>query len=377
MSEISRKSLILSVNQKYGNIIISWLRDQNLIDSEFKINSSQSILYVPIKFIPKGYKEKKNQYNLELYPLDSMEIQQYVEKRGKKKKNSLKDLIKSIVPSKFEELIPRSFDIVGRIAIIEINREEHTELRPYISEIGKILLSNNPNLDSVYEKAGNIDGLYRTRQFNHVAGKKSTITQYKENHCNFLIDIEKTFFTPRLAFERNRIANLETEFNSKGIIWDMFCGIGPYLIQIARKTPNSEFIGTDINPDAINLAKSNIPLNKLRSKIQFYNYDVAHIEDFPLHKKLEKNVSRIIMNLPEKNLDFLEILPPYICPEGCLLHIYQFNEKRCDPLKEARDKLEMNLRKENLTLKNVIGSRIVKPFSPALETTVIDAIISK
>ena len=59
MSEISRKSLILSVNQKYGNIIISWLRDQNLIDSEFKINSSQSILYIPIKFIPKGYKEKK------------------------------------------------------------------------------------------------------------------------------------------------------------------------------------------------------------------------------------------------------------------------------------------------------------------------------
>ena len=286
-------------------------------------------------------------------------------------------MIKSIVPKKYHDKIPRSYDLIGNIALLELNREEHYELRPYIQEIGDLLLKNNHNINSVYEKAGDIDGIFRTRQFSFISGLKSTITQYKENHCSFYIDIEKTFFTPRLAFERNRIVNLDTKFNCAGIIWDMFCGVGPYLIQIAKKFPKYKYIGTDINPDAIILANQNIKINKLVSQIQFFNYDVTQISNFPLYKLLENNVSRIIMNLPEKNVEFIKILRKYIHPEGCLLHIYQFNEKRLDPLKEALKILKMHLEEANLKLIDVIGSRIVKPFSPALETTVIDAIISK
>lgn len=378
MSEISRKSLILCVDQKFGNVIISWLKEQNLIKTEFKIITSQLKLYIPIKNLPKDYSEKKEQYDFDIYPMDSIESQQFVKEKEKKKKKSLKDLIKLVVPSDLHAIIPRSFDILGRIAIIELNREEHLKLRPFILQIGESLLENNPNFDSVYEKAGIIDGVYRTRQYKYVIGKKSTITQYKENQSRFLIDIERTFFTPRLAFERNRIANIEMISKYKGIIWDMFCGVGPYLIQIARKYPNCEFIGTDINPDAIKLAKKNIQLNKLHNiEIEFFNYNVEKIGEYPIHDRLKGKTTRIIMNLPEKNIEFIKILPDYIHPNGCLLHIYQFNEKREDPLEEARNILEFHLKKANLKIKKFLSSRIVKPFSPALETTVIDAIISK
>ncbi|WP_371802034.1 class I SAM-dependent methyltransferase family protein [Candidatus Lokiarchaeum ossiferum] len=378
MSKIPRKSLILSVDQKFGNIIIPWLKEQNLIKTEFKIITHQLKLYIPIKNLPENFSKKKEKYSLETYSIDSKESQHFLQKKEKKKKNSLKDLIKLVVPSELNALIPRSFDILGSIAIIELNREEHLKLRPFIFKIGELLLKNNPNLDSVYEKAGNIDGIYRTRQFKYIVGKKSTITEYKENQCRFLIDIERTFFTPRLAFERNRISNIEINFNSNGVIWDMFCGVGPYLIQIARKYPKYEYIGTDINPDAIRLAKQNVDLNKMNKyNIDFINLNVANIGENAYHYKLKGNVVRIIMNLPEKNIEFIKILPEYIHPNGCLLHIYQFNEKREDPLEEARKILEINLTKVNLKIVQILSSRIVKPFSPALETTVIDAIISK
>ena len=38
-------------------------------------------------------------------------------------------------------------------------------------------------------------------------------------------------------------------------------------------------------------------------------------------KKLKHNVSRIIMNLPEKNLEFIKILPPFISDTGTLLRM--------------------------------------------------------
>jgi tRNA G37 N-methylase Trm5 len=87
-------------------------------------------------------------------------------------------------------------------------------------------------------------------------------------------------------------------------------------------------------------------------------------------------VSRIIMNLPEKNLEFLPILRDFIHEKGTLLHIYQFNEKK-NPLEDARKKLTHKLEESELEIVKILSSRIVKPYSPALDTTVIDVFIKR
>ncbi|MHA1794678.1 MAG: class I SAM-dependent methyltransferase, partial [Promethearchaeota archaeon] len=278
-------------------------------------------------------------------------------------------------PPKLHTLLPNSFDIIGTIVIIDLNRENLIPLRPYLMDIGNYLIKSNPSIKTVFEKAGNIEGVFRTRQLNFVCGVDDPITTYKENGCRFQLNIRKIFFSPRLSYERNRIAVLNTEFNQRGALWDMFCGVGPYFIQIAKKNPNMEMFATDINPIAIKYAQKNIRLNKITENIICFSQDVTQIHNSPYYSKMFHKISRLIMNLPEKNLDFLSILPDFLHPKGCLIHIYQFSEKN-NPFEDSKKKFLSALVKADLKLDQLLNQRIVKPFSPALDTTVIDAIIS-
>jgi tRNA (guanine37-N1)-methyltransferase len=365
---------IMQIDRINGDVIIKKLQAVNAIDPNFKIHSRDDSIFIPLKHgmenlpdLIKGFEYKiliahKNDENLK--------------DRNYTYSKSLKETLKMIIPSEYHNLLPRAFDIIGNIAIIELNRNEQSPLRPYINKIGQILLDTHPNIKSVYEKASDIEGVYRTRKFNLIAGANNTQTIHKENLCKFQVDIEQTFFSPRLAYERQRVANLETKFNSNGIIWDVFCGVGPFIIQISKQYPMSQSIGTDINCRAIELAKKNIKLNKINNKIQFYCQDVEDISSFPNFTNLQNNISRFIMNLPEKSIQFLKYIPPFIQKEGSLLHIYQFNNK-INPIQEAKEIFEKELNNSKIELKEYRFSKIVKPFSPNIVMTVLDVIIFK
>ena len=81
------------------------------------------------------------------------------------------------------------------------------------------------------------------------------------------------------------------------------------------------------------------------------------------------------MNLPEKSIQFLKYLPPFIQKGGSLLHIYQFNNK-ISPIQEAKEIFEKELCNSKIKLKDYRFSKIVKPFSPNIVMTVLDVIIS-
>ena len=81
------------------------------------------------------------------------------------------------------------------------------------------------------------------------------------------------------------------------------------------------------------------------------------------------------MNLPEKSIQFLKYLPPFIQKEGSLLHIYQFNNK-INPIQEAKEVFEKELCNSGMRLKEYKFSKVVKPFSPNNVMTVLDVIIT-
>ena len=85
----------------------------------------------------------------------------------------------------------------------------------------------------------------------------------------------------------------------------------------------------------------NVKLSKLETvDIAFENIDVKNFSKHSRKYKLMKhNVKRIIMNLPEKNLEFIQFLSPFISDSGTLLHIYQFNEK--DKIRFTIDQLRI------------------------------------
>ncbi len=367
---------IATVPKISGNDVIAWFQEKNLIDQNFRIKVDGNNIIIPLtsQITPSEInKQMISQFPIEIK--SNKENRYQVLPRNTTPRN-IHEILQNLIPKELHEIIPRSFDVIGEIAIIELNREDLAPLRPYISDIGNSILQTHPNIRSVFEKASNISGVYRLRNLSHVAGINTTQTLYRENHCVFQLDIAKTFFSPRLSFERNRIARLDTKFNHVGAIWDMFCGIGPFFIQIAKNHPESTFFATDINQDAITYAHQNIIRNHLINSISCFQQDVKSITQNENFSRMEGKISRIIMNLPEKNIEFLPLLPPFLHPDGCLLHIYQFSEKNED-FQTIQNTFSQQLNNAGLIVDKIENIRRVKPYSPALDTTVIDVVIHK
>ena len=76
-------------------------------------------------------------------------------------------------------------------------------------------------------------------------------TVHKEFGSRFLLDVKKVYFSPRLATERKRITD---HVKNNEIIVDMFAGIGPFSISIARKH-KVKIYAIDINPICLQISK--------------------------------------------------------------------------------------------------------------------------
>ena len=79
-----------------------------------------------------------------------------------------------------------------------------------------------------------------------IAGEDKTQTEYKENGCRFIVDVEKAFFSPRLSTERERIAGLVKDGE---VIINMFGGVGMFSLLAAKNTTCTVY-NIDLNPVA-------------------------------------------------------------------------------------------------------------------------------
>jgi tRNA (guanine37-N1)-methyltransferase len=231
----------------------------------------------------------------------------------------------------------------------------------------------NKNVNSVFEKKGEISGKYRLRDLNLLYGDKNTETTYRENKCYFKLDVKNTFFSPRLVYERKRVASSNIKENET--IIDLFAGVGPFSIQIA-KNHNVEIYSFDLNPDAYHYLIKNIEFNNLRGKIHAYNLDVKTLLNpvSELGKKLKNSADRIIMNLPEISLHFLDVTCYLMKKTGGIIHYYHFSEKP-NPIQKAIEVLSINIAKKNWKIEKILKSKIVKAYSPKSDLIVLDLVI--
>jgi len=151
---------ILEIDRINGDSIIKKLQSINAIDSNFKIHSRDNSIFIPLKHEIDNLSDLLNGYEFKIFTASKND--EKLKDRKFIHSKSLKETLKVIIPSEFHNLLPRAFDIIGDIAIIELNRDEQKPLRPYINKIGQILLKNHPNIKSVYEKASDIEGLSKS-----------------------------------------------------------------------------------------------------------------------------------------------------------------------------------------------------------------------
>jgi tRNA G37 N-methylase Trm5 len=152
----------------------------------------------------------------------------------------------------------------------------------------------------------------------------------------------------------------------------MFAGVGPISIQIAKRN-DVKIYAFDINSSAFSYLKKNLETNKLKGEVIANNIDVKKLlNDYNLlGNDLRHSINRIIMNLPEQSLNFIDVACFLMNKPDGIIHIYQFCEKP-NPIKKGIKNLTAKLKDEGWQIEEILNSKVVKPFSPKSELIVID-----
>ena len=183
----------------------------------------------------------------------------------------------------------------------------------YKYKIGEALLQAHPNVKTICNIQP-VSGELRTRKLDIIAGENRTETMHKEYGAIFYLDVAKTFFSPRLATERRRIASM---IQNGEMIVDMFTGVAPFSILIAKYAHPDKIYAIDKNRDAVIFAKRNICLNKVEDIVDVIHGDSSNTKQILGNIK----VDRVIMNLPFSAYNFFPYALQSIKPKS-VIHYY-------------------------------------------------------
>ncbi|MBU2496565.1 MAG: class I SAM-dependent methyltransferase family protein [Nanoarchaeota archaeon] len=241
----------------------------------------------------------------------------------------LKRNLKRKITKQELSMLPRAFDIVGNIAIINLPRELRRKEKLVAQEILKL-----KNIETVVNKIGGITGKLRRTPYKVVSGKKTFETMHKENNCRMKMDISKVYFSPRLASDRLDIAK-QVKKNEKILV--MFAGILPYTLVIARNSKAKEIYAIEINKSAAKYALENIKLNKV-DNVVFIRGDVKKV--IPSFKRKGMKFDRIVMPRPQIRDTFLKYAFS-VAKKGTIIHFHDFlKEEEIPVVAEGRIRQE-------------------------------------
>jgi len=352
----------IAVNSKNAENIKKLLLSKGLFLPQIKVQRRNDYILFPAKRDVLKIKSEFVQYNAQFIEPRPEEV--FV---TKERPTSLKELLKNKLPKHLHEYIPSSYDIVGDIAIIELPES----LVDYAPIIGNAILTLHKNVKSVFLKAGPVTGNVRIRPLKHIAGQNRTVTVHRENGCIYELDISKVYFSPRLSTEHKRVAE---QVQDGEIVIDMFAGIGPFAILIAR-LKRATVYAIDVNPNAIFYLQRNITRNKLKGKVIPIIGDSREV----ITKQLSNVADRVIMNLPGESISFLDAAIKALRSSKGIIHIYLF-ESEPDPVHTAFQKIKEIILSKAIKIQNIhvslLYGRKIKEVAPRRWYVVLDLAFS-
>lgn len=274
------------------------------------------------------------------------------------KPRNLREALKGRLSKKEFSLLRAGFDSVGDIAIIEVPKQ----LEKKEKEIAEALLRVHKQFKAVCKKAGAHKGKYRIEPVKWLAGKKTLQANYIEWGSRFKVWLGKTYFSPRLSNERQRIAKAVKPGEKVAVF---FAGVGPFAVQIARHSKAEKVYALEWNAAAFKQLKENISLNKVQGKVDAIKGDVAKTA-----KKISGECDRIVMPLPESAHKYLKQAFLALKPEGGTVHYYCFAPAK-EPFREA-EKLFVREAQKAGRKARVVGKKIARPYAKDCFQVVMD-----
>ncbi len=237
------------------------------------------------------------------YPVDEGEFEEVA--RGVE---TYKDLV--AVPETLRQYLPTAFDVIGKVAILRVPEELHG----YLEAIGEAVLEAYKGVRSVANDSG-VRGDYRVRELRVIAGEPDLETEYTEYGLTYRVDPSKAYFSPRLATERWRVANLVTEGE---VVTDLFAGVGPFAVMIAKYAPAAAVHAVDANPKAVRYLLENIRRNKVEVE--------AHEMDARVALARLPTPDRVVLDHPHGAAAFLQDAVDVVA-DGGVLHHFEIVER--------------------------------------------------
>lgn len=230
----------------------------------------------------------------------------------------LKSLVSKEIPKKYAEFIPKSFDVVGTIAIFHNFPEQLTKFQ---FKIAGALLKLHSNLTSVAKEISMHKGRYRTSKIKILAGRREKETIHRENDISLKVNIETCYFSPRLATERLRIAKM---IKKPEKVLVLFSGVGPYVFVIAKNSPASDIYGIELNKKAHQYALENLKINNLNKNTKKHIILLQGDAKKIVPTLPKKYFNRIILPLPSDAQSYLKLAIKHLAPSGTI-HLYTFS----------------------------------------------------
>ncbi len=351
-----RERVSLRVSKQLGQTALAILTRLDLLDRASKVRLDGQLILIPLarELGRADVNRLKSEIGKIAVARDSFEPKKNVTE-------SLAEVLESELPPSLIASIPASFDVIGDIAVIEFPPELLEDERVVAAGILKV----HKNVNAVFAKAGPVSGEDRIRPLRHLAGEDRTITVHKEYGCRFKVDLAKAYFSPRLSREHQRIASM---VKPGECVVDMFAGVGPFSILIAKRLQKVEVHAIDSNPEAVRLIEENVRLNRPKGVIKTWAGDARTV----VEKNLQGKATRVIMNLPSKATEYVDVACKALQEEGGMLHYYTFADG-LDFAEKAMKELEGALPSCSWALKEKFGTRAVRGVGPMQWQVVVDA----
>jgi tRNA (guanine37-N1)-methyltransferase len=351
-----KKSICVKAPKTYGEKTIVLTSKLKIINRELEIQRNKDFIYIPLIRQP-----QENELEKLKEQVPNCEVLPYGFPERKKQVTTFVELLENKLPPHLLASLPRAMDFVGDIAIIEIP----PELNAHKNVIGEAVLKSHKSVRTVLAKAGAVSGTYRLREFSIIAGEPKTETVHKEYGCQYYVDLSKAYFSPRLSHEHNRVALLVKEDET---VVDLFAGVGPFSILIAKKHENVKVYAIDVNPQAVELLKKNIRLNRVESKVHPILGDAKQI----VNQRLLGVADRVIMNLPEKAIEFADAACEAIKPSGGIVHFYSFVDSS-NTIEDVKTRFIDAIEKSGRKVEKILFSKFVRATAPYGWQAVLDA----
>ncbi len=279
-------------------------------------------------------------------------------------KSTIIEKVTGIIPDDLLPLIPRGFQTLADIAILELKED----LLPWKVPLAQAYVDALKHIKSVYLKGGPVSGPYREPSgFKHILGPERDVIVHKENGVQFKFDFTKIMWSKGNIHERKHLASLVKEGET---IVDMFAGIGYFSLMIAVHAKPRQIFSIEWNPTAFGFLKENIQLNKVEHIIKPMFGDCEVACGFLTRMGLQAD--RIIMGVIPAPKEQVHSALALVSPTGTVIHYEGLTEHQdIEPLladvTEAASDYDYKW--------ELLDHRFVKSYGPHVDHTVLDVLI--